>query len=133
MGLDLQSDLCSLLIDDVIYHEAAVRQAGAEALSQAVARYQRQAAEVMGRLMEIYQEKLYVSDLGQGKRVGSLVGGPLFDSSHGSGTRPVMSAPWAGEHTAGPLASCLLQRPPPVLDALGRVISESPPDQWEAR
>lgn len=62
MGLDLQPDLCSLLIDDVIYHEAAVRQAGAEALSQAVARYQRQAAEVMGRLMEIYQEKLYVSD-----------------------------------------------------------------------
>ncbi|EHH66764.1 hypothetical protein EGM_03816 [Macaca fascicularis] len=83
MGLDLQPDLCSLLIDDEIYHEAAVRQAGAEALSQAVARYQRQAAEVMGRLMEIYQEKLY--------------------------------------------------RPPPVLDALGRVISESPPDQWEAR
>ncbi|XP_034873016.1 eIF-2-alpha kinase activator GCN1 isoform X1 [Mirounga leonina] len=83
MGLDLQPDLCSLLIDDVIYHEAAVRQAGAEALSQAVAQYQRQAAEVMGRLMEIYQEKLY--------------------------------------------------RPPPVLDALGRVISESPPDQWEAR
>ncbi|PNJ82434.1 GCN1 isoform 1 [Pongo abelii] len=83
MGLDLQPDLCSLLIDDVIYHEAAVRQAGAEALSEAVARYQRQAAEVMGRLMEIYQEKLY--------------------------------------------------RPPPVLDALGRVISESPPDQWEAR
>ncbi|XP_059751043.1 stalled ribosome sensor GCN1 [Balaenoptera ricei] len=83
MGLDLQPDLCSLLIDDVIYHEAAVRQAGAEALSQAVARYPRQAAAVMGRLMEIYQEKLY--------------------------------------------------RPPPVLDALGRVISESPPDQWEAR
>ncbi|XP_056152960.1 eIF-2-alpha kinase activator GCN1 [Lampris incognitus] len=26
-----------------------------------------------------------------------------------------------------------LFRPPPVLDALGRVISESPPDQWEAR
>lgn len=63
MGLDLQPDLCSLLIDDVIYHEAAVRQAGAEALSHAVARYQRQAAEVMGRLMEIYQEKLYVSSL----------------------------------------------------------------------
>ncbi|KAL0610568.1 eIF-2-alpha kinase activator GCN1 [Plecturocebus cupreus] len=92
MGLDLQPDLCSLLIDDVIYHEAAVRQAGAEALSQAVARYQRQAAEVMGRLMEIFQEKLYVSDL---------------------------YSPDA--------------RPPPVLDALGRVISESPPDQWEAR
>ena len=31
------------------------------------------------------------------------------------------------------LSTCLLQRPPPVLDALGRVISESPPDQWEAR
>lgn len=27
----------------------------------------------------------------------------------------------------------LVQRPPPVLDALGRVISEAPPDQWEAR
>lgn len=61
MDLSLQPDLCSLLIEDVIYHEAAVRQAGAEALSQVVARYQRQAAEVMGRLMEIYQEKLYVS------------------------------------------------------------------------
>lgn len=77
MGLDLQPDLCSLLIDDVIYHEAAVRQAGAEALSQAVARYQRQAAEVMGRLMEIYQEKLYVSSLCVlgglgGRRVGGL-------------------------------------------------------------
>lgn len=89
MGLDLQSDLCSLLIDDVIYHEAAVRQAGAEALSQAVARYQRQAAEVMGRLMEIYQEKLYVSDLGQVKRVGGL----LFCLSHGSGARPWVYLP----------------------------------------
>lgn len=123
MGLDLQSDLCSLLIDDVIYHEAAVRQAGAEALSQAVARYQRQAAEVMGRLMEIYQEKLYVSGPGKGKWMGGLV--PRL--SHGS------VCPWARQRTAGHLASCLLQRPPPVLDALGRVISESPPDQWEAR
>uniref|UniRef100_A0AAZ3RIA1 TOG domain-containing protein n=1 Tax=Oncorhynchus tshawytscha TaxID=74940 RepID=A0AAZ3RIA1_ONCTS len=26
-----------------------------------------------------------------------------------------------------------LYRPPPILDALGRVISEQPPDQWEAR
>ncbi|NXK45456.1 GCN1 kinase, partial [Chauna torquata] len=83
MGLELQPDLCSLLIKDVIYHEDAVRQAGAEALSRAVAQYQNQAAEVMNKLTEIYQEKLY--------------------------------------------------RPPPVLDALGRVISESPPDQWEAR
>lgn len=76
MGLDLQPDLCSLLIDDVIYHEAAVRQAGAEALSHAVARYQRQAAEVMGRLMEIYQEKLYVSSprgpRWSGRREGAL-------------------------------------------------------------
>lgn len=64
MGLDLQPDLCFLLIHDVIYHEAAVRQAGAEALSQAVAQYHRHAADVMGRLMEIYQEKLYVSNLG---------------------------------------------------------------------
>lgn len=128
MGLDLQSDLCSLLIDDVIYHEAAVRQAGADALSQAVARYQRQAAEVMGRLMEIYQEKLYVSDLGWGKPGGwsSIL---LISWFWGQD----LSAPWARERTAGHLASCLLQRPPPVLDALGRVISESPPDQWEAR
>lgn len=101
MGLDLQSDLCSLLIDDVIYHEAAVRQAGAEALSQAVARYQRQAAEVMGRLMEIYQEKLYVSDLGQGKRVGGL----LFRLSHGSGAGPVVCLP-LGQGSKG--ASALL-------------------------
>ncbi|XP_067861626.1 stalled ribosome sensor GCN1 [Heptranchias perlo] len=83
MGLELQPNLCSLLIKDVIYHEEAIRQAGAEALSNAVAQYQLQAAEVMAKLIEIYQEKLY--------------------------------------------------RPPPVLDALGRVISESPPDQWEAR
>lgn len=61
MGLELQPDLCSLLIKDVIYHEEAVRQAGAEALSRAVAQYQNQAAEVMNKLTEIYQEKLYVS------------------------------------------------------------------------
>ncbi|XP_019394778.1 PREDICTED: eIF-2-alpha kinase activator GCN1 isoform X1 [Crocodylus porosus] len=83
MGLELQPDLCSLLIKDVIYYEEAVRQAGAEALSKAVAQYRDQAADVMHKLTEIYQEKL-----------------------------------------------C---RPPPILDALGRVISESPPDQWEAR
>uniref|UniRef100_A0A4W3H8T3 GCN1 activator of EIF2AK4 n=1 Tax=Callorhinchus milii TaxID=7868 RepID=A0A4W3H8T3_CALMI len=83
MGLELQPDLCSLLIKDVIYHEEAIRHAGAEALSNAVAQYQSQAAQVMTKLIEIYQEKLF--------------------------------------------------RPPPVLDALGRVISESPPDQWEAR
>lgn len=63
MGLELQPDLCSLLIKDVIYHEEAVRQAGAEALSRAVAQYRSQAAEVMNKLTEIYQEKLYVSPL----------------------------------------------------------------------
>ncbi|XP_075424511.1 stalled ribosome sensor GCN1 isoform X2 [Ascaphus truei] len=83
MGLELQPDLCSLLITDVIYHEEAVRQAGAEALSHSVAEYGDQAATVMKKLIEIYHEKLY--------------------------------------------------RPPPILDALGRVISESPPDQFEAR
>lgn len=136
MGLDLQSDLCSLLIDDVIYHEAAVRQAGAEALSQAVARYQRQAAEVMGRLMEIYQEKLYVSDLHSccGLGLGRWASHLLLSLCHGSGVQAIgLSAPGTRESTTGLLASCLLQRPPPVLDALGRVISESPPDQWEAR
>lgn len=64
MGLELQPDLCSLLIKDVIYHEEAVRQAGAEALSRAVAQYRNQAAEVMNKLTEIYQEKLYVSPEG---------------------------------------------------------------------
>nr|XP_014345196.1 PREDICTED: translational activator GCN1 [Latimeria chalumnae] len=83
VGLELQSGLCFLLIKDVIYHEEAVRQAGAEALSNAVAEYRHLAPEVMAKLMDIYQEKLY--------------------------------------------------RAPPILDALGRVISESPPDQWEAR
>lgn len=95
MGLDLQSDLCSLLIDDVIYHEAAVRQAGAEALSQAVARYQRQAAEVMGRLMEIYQEKLYVSDLRSccGLGLGRWTNHLLLSLCHGSGSRPLVCLP----------------------------------------
>ncbi|OCT98218.1 hypothetical protein XELAEV_18010449mg [Xenopus laevis] len=83
LQLELQPELCSLLIKDVIYHEEAVRQAGADALSHAVAEYQHQATTVMNKLIAIYHEKLY--------------------------------------------------RPPPVLDALGRVISESPPDQFEAR
>ncbi|OWK60172.1 Translational activator GCN1 [Lonchura striata] len=97
MGLELQPDLCSLLIKDVIYHEEAVRQAGAEALSRAVAQYRKQAAEVMSKLTDIYQEKLY----------------------------------WY--HNSVHYYQMALERPPPVLDALGRVISESPPDQWEAR
>lgn len=136
MGLDLQSDLCSLLIDDVIYHEAAVRHAGAEALSQAVARYQRQAAEVMGRLMEIYQEKLYVSDLGSCCGLGAGKAGGWSSAQLVSWFRDPdhwSLCPWARENATGHSATCLLQRPPPVLDALGRVISESPPDQWEAR
>ncbi|XP_043924837.1 eIF-2-alpha kinase activator GCN1 [Protopterus annectens] len=83
IALEVHPDLCFLLIKDVIYHEEAIRQAAAEALSSAVSVYPEQAAEVLAKLMAIYQEKLY--------------------------------------------------RPPPVLDALGRVISESPPDQWEAR
>ncbi|XP_053135159.1 eIF-2-alpha kinase activator GCN1 [Hemicordylus capensis] len=83
MGLELQPDICAVLIKDVIHYEEAVRQAGAEALSEGVEQYRSQTKDVMTKLMEIYQEKLY--------------------------------------------------RPPPVLDALGRVISESPPDQWEAR
>ncbi|KAM4708063.1 stalled ribosome sensor GCN1 [Discoglossus pictus] len=83
MDLELQPDLCSLLISDVIYHEEAVRQAGAEALSHAVEQYLGQATAVLNKLIELYHEKLF--------------------------------------------------RPPPILDALGRVISESPPDQFEAR
>uniref|UniRef100_A0A8C5P6E8 GCN1 activator of EIF2AK4 n=1 Tax=Leptobrachium leishanense TaxID=445787 RepID=A0A8C5P6E8_9ANUR len=83
MALELQPELCSLLIDDVIYHEEAVRQAGAEALSHAVEEYRDQATDIMNKLIAIYHEKLYC--------------------------------------------------PPPVLDALGRVISESPPDQFDAR
>ncbi|XP_039627562.1 eIF-2-alpha kinase activator GCN1 isoform X1 [Polypterus senegalus] len=83
IGLELQASLCSLLIEDVIHYEEAVRQAGAEALSNAVAQYRHQASDVMMKLVELYQEKLY--------------------------------------------------RPPPKLDALGRTISEMPPDQWEAR
>ncbi|ETE58940.1 Translational activator GCN1, partial [Ophiophagus hannah] len=68
MALELQPDICSILIQDVIHHEQAVRQAGAEALSKGVEQYRSQTKD----------------------------------------------------------------RPPPVLDALGRVILESPPDQWEA-
>nr|XP_055023389.1 eIF-2-alpha kinase activator GCN1 [Misgurnus anguillicaudatus] len=81
--LELVSDLCPMLIEDVIHHEEVVRSAGAEALSSAVSQYQDQSATVLSQLIELYHQKLF--------------------------------------------------RPPPVLDALGRVISESPPDQWEAR
>ncbi|XP_073675995.1 stalled ribosome sensor GCN1 [Garra rufa] len=81
--LDLVPELCSLLIEDVIHHEEAVRSASAEALSSAVGQYHEQSATVLTQLTELYHQKLY--------------------------------------------------RPPPVLDALGRVISEAPPDQWEAR
>nr|XP_033809981.1 eIF-2-alpha kinase activator GCN1 isoform X2 [Geotrypetes seraphini] len=83
MALELQPELCSMLLKDITYHEEAVRQAAAKALSSAVMQYRDQAADIMSRLTETYQEKLY--------------------------------------------------RPPPVLDALGRVISEPPPDQWESR
>ncbi|KAM6931319.1 stalled ribosome sensor GCN1 [Xenentodon cancila] len=83
LGLELVSELCSLLIGDITHHEEAIRSAAAEALSSAVSQYTDQSATVLGQLTELYHQKLY--------------------------------------------------RPPPVLDALGRVISEAPPDQWEAR
>uniref|UniRef100_A0A4W4EKS6 TOG domain-containing protein n=1 Tax=Electrophorus electricus TaxID=8005 RepID=A0A4W4EKS6_ELEEL len=81
--LELVPELCVLLIGDVTHHEESVRAAVAEALASAVGRYPQQSPDVLARLTELYQQKLY--------------------------------------------------RPPPVLDALGRVISEAPPDQWEAR
>ncbi|TNN77641.1 eIF-2-alpha kinase activator GCN1 [Liparis tanakae] len=83
LGLELVPELCTLLIGDITHHEEAVRSAAAEAMSSAVSQYTDQSAPVLGKLTELYHQKLY--------------------------------------------------RPPPVLDALGRVISESPPDQWEAR
>lgn len=64
MGLELQPDICSVLIKDVIHHEEAVRQAGAEALSKGVEEYRSQTRDVMTKLMELYQEKLYVSHNG---------------------------------------------------------------------
>uniref|UniRef100_A0A4W4EKN6 TOG domain-containing protein n=1 Tax=Electrophorus electricus TaxID=8005 RepID=A0A4W4EKN6_ELEEL len=82
-GVCLVPELCVLLIGDVTHHEESVRAAVAEALASAVGRYPQQSPDVLARLTELYQQKLY--------------------------------------------------RPPPVLDALGRVISEAPPDQWEAR
>uniref|UniRef100_A0A672LD03 GCN1 activator of EIF2AK4 n=1 Tax=Sinocyclocheilus grahami TaxID=75366 RepID=A0A672LD03_SINGR len=45
--LDLVPELCSLLIEDVIHHEEAVRSAGAEALSSAVSQYREQSATVL--------------------------------------------------------------------------------------
>lgn len=55
------SDLCPLLIEDVIHHEEVVRSAGAEALSSAVSQYQDQSITVLSRLTELYHQKLYVS------------------------------------------------------------------------
>lgn len=59
--LDLVPELCSLLIEDVIHHEEAVRSAGAEALSSAVSQYREQSATVLAQLTELYHQKLYVS------------------------------------------------------------------------
>lgn len=113
LDLELVPDLCPLLIGDVTHHQEAIRSAGAEALSSAVSQYQDQSAPVLGQLTELYHQKLYVR-------------------------RRLIARATALSHAQGAWPQVLMllstpQRPPPVLDTLGRVISESPPDQWEAR
>lgn len=59
--LELVPELCPLLIKDVTHHEETVRAATAEALSSAVSQYQEESATVLSQLIELYQQKLYVS------------------------------------------------------------------------
>ena len=59
-GLELDEELCSLMIEDVIHHEAVVRESTAEALAACVATHSDHIEAVLQQLIAVYQEKLFV-------------------------------------------------------------------------
>ena len=60
-GQDVAAKLCSLMIADVIHDEAVVRESTAEALAACLATHGNRIDTVLQQLIEVYEEKLYVS------------------------------------------------------------------------
>ncbi|XP_033627513.1 eIF-2-alpha kinase activator GCN1-like [Asterias rubens] len=82
-ALEIDPDLCSLTIVDVIHSQDVVRQSAALALAALLEEYRKEIEGTLSKLFSLHQDKLLI--------------------------------------------------PPPVMDSLGRVISESPPDEFSAR
>ncbi len=60
-GLCLEAELCTMMVADIIHDESVVRQSSAEALSSALSTHQDYLPAVLQELLEVYEEKLYVS------------------------------------------------------------------------
>ena len=58
--LDLIGDLCTMLLEDIVHDEEVVRSSAAEALAAALKQHKDFVPGVLHKLLEIYEEKLYV-------------------------------------------------------------------------
>ena len=59
--LQCETELCGLLVDDVVHEESAVRQAAAQGLAAAVKIHPGQIDTMLQLLLSNYSEQLYVS------------------------------------------------------------------------
>ena len=57
----MEADLCTRLVVDTTHNEEVIRQAGAVGLANALAENPDYVPAVLQQLMEVYEEKLYVS------------------------------------------------------------------------
>ena len=61
--MELDADLCTRLVKDTIHDEEVIRQAGSVALANALADNPDYLPAVLQQLIDVYEEKLYVSPL----------------------------------------------------------------------
>ena len=61
--LQCEEELCSLLVEDVVHEQSAVRQAAAEGLASAIKQHPEQIDTILQLLLNVYSEQLYVSHI----------------------------------------------------------------------
>jgi hypothetical protein len=61
--LSLAPEVCTMLVDNTVHAESCIRTAAAEALATALEQHPHYLDMAMSRLLEMYEEKLYVSTI----------------------------------------------------------------------
>lgn len=61
--MELDPNLCMLLLVDLTHHEEVVRVGAAKGLADALEQFPDYLPAILSQLLEIYQDKLYVSRL----------------------------------------------------------------------
>lgn len=61
--MNCESELCAMLVDDVVHEQEVVRQAAAQALAAAVEEHPDQVDTILQLLLSVYEDKAYVGQI----------------------------------------------------------------------